>query len=249
MQCGTNTVYKCLTCKLAVCNKSGKCSVFAPETVKGWKAGYSVGNCINCNDNLIVKDDETRSFQTASVENPTCGSSCENISARKVSPEGKVATSKRKYLDLSQRVDLLTFRKKNLTFGVRKLAEKFACGKTQVSSILKAEMQIWAEWERNEGRSGKKRGRQQTFACLNDCLRKWYVTCRNSNIPVSGPMLQEEALLIAQRLGEDTVNFSASNGWLDRWKKRYNITQMNVAGEEGDVNEETMTSWAERARE
>ena len=62
-------------------------------------------------------------------------------------------------------------------------------------------------------------------------------------------MLQEEALLIAQRLGEDTVNFSASNGWLDKWKKRYNITQMNVAGEEGDVNEETMTSWAERARE
>ena len=56
-------------------------------------------------------------------------------------------------------------------------------------------------------------------------------------------------LVTAQRLGEDTVNFSASNGWLDRWNKRYSITQMNVAGEEGDVNEETMTSWAERARE
>ena len=87
--------------------------MFAPETVKGWKASYSVGNCINCNDNLIVKDDETRSFQTVSVENTTCGSSCENISARKVSPKGKVATSKRKYLDLSQRVDLLTFRKRS----------------------------------------------------------------------------------------------------------------------------------------
>ena len=33
----------------------------------------------------------------------------------------------------------------------------------------------------------------------------------NSYIPVSGTMLQE-ALLIAQQLGEDTVNFSASNG-------------------------------------
>ena len=87
--------------------------MFAPETVKGWKASYSVGNCINCNDNLIVKDNKKMGFQTVSVENTTCGSSCENISARKVSPKGKVATSKRKYLDLSQRVDLLAFRKRS----------------------------------------------------------------------------------------------------------------------------------------
>ena len=62
-------------------------------------------------------------------------------------------------------------------------------------------------------------------------------------------MLQEEALIIAKQLGEDAANFTASNGWLDRWKKRYNIIHMNVAGEEGDVSEETMTSWDERARE
>ena len=36
---------------------------------------------------------------------------------------------------------------------------------------------------------------------------------------------------------------------MDGWKKRYNIIQMNVAGEEGDVSKETMTSWDERARE
>ena len=252
IQCGTDTAYTCLTCKVAVCNKSGKCSVFAPETVEGWKAGYCVGNCMKCNDNLRLKNDETRrSFEIVSVKNPTCGSNRGDVSARKtetVKPKAK-ATSKRQYLDLSQRVELLAFHKKTPTFGVRKLAEKFGCGKTQVSLILKSEKQILAEWESNEGRPGKKRGRQQNFPHVNDCLWKWYVTCRNSNIPVSGPMLQEEALLIAQKLGEDTVNFAASNGWLDRWKKRYNITQMNVAGEEGDVNEETMTSWAERARE
>lgn len=60
-------------------------------------------------------------------------------------------------------------------------------------------------------------------------------------------MLQEEALIISQRLGEESADFAASNGWLDRWKKRFNITQMNVAG--GDVSEVTLASWDERARE
>ena len=45
---------------------------------------------------------------------------------------------------------------------------------------------------------------------------------------------------------EAIKQFLSKNG---RWKKFNNITQMNVAGEEGDVNEKTMTSWAERARE
>ena len=35
-------------------------------------------------------------------------------------------------------------------------------------------------------------------------------------IPVSGLMLQEEALIISKRLGEDSMGFSASNGWLSK---------------------------------
>ena len=53
IQCGTDTVYKCLTCKESVCNKSEKCSVFASETAEGWKAGSLVANCIKCNESLL----------------------------------------------------------------------------------------------------------------------------------------------------------------------------------------------------
>jgi hypothetical protein len=45
--------------------------------------------------------------------------------------------------------------------------------------------------------------------------------CRNSNIPVSGPMLQEEALIIAERL--EIKSFTASNGRLEKFKKQHNI--------------------------
>ena len=42
-------------------------------------------------------------------------------------------------------------------------------------------------------------------------LWDWYTLCRSSNIPVSGTMLQEEALIIAEKLGVE--GFAASN-WL-----------------------------------
>ena len=75
----------------------------------------------------------------------------------------------------------------------------------------------------------------------------WYTMCRHSNIPVSTPMLQEEAMIIAEKLG--IKEFAASNGWLDRFKRQHNICNMTFAGEAGDVSTETTDSWNERARE
>ena len=76
---------------------------------------------------------------------------------------------------------------------------------------------------------------------------EWYTMCRKSNVPVSGPKIHEEALLIAERL--EIKDFTASNGWLEKFKKKHNICIMTVAGEEGDVRPETLESWSERARE
>ena len=60
-------------------------------------------------------------------------------------------------------------------------------------------------------------------------------------------MLQEEAKLTAERLGDN--EFQGSNGWLEKWKKRFNIKEMRVAGEDGDVNEVTLDSWQEHVKE
>ena len=65
--------------------------------------------------------------------------------------------------------------------------------------------------------------------------------------PVDGTMLQEEALLIAEKLG--ISGFKTSNGWLQRFKQRYNLQKMANAGENWEVSEETLESWNERVRE
>ena len=63
-------------------------------------------------------------------------------------------------------------------------------------------------------------------------------------MPVTGPMLQEEALIIVCSLGIN--DFKASNGWFQRIKYRNNIKQLVVSSESGDVNEDTVTAWQER---
>ena len=67
---------------------------------------------------------------------------------------------------------------------------------------------------------------------------------REALIPVSDSMIQEEALQIALKL--NVTGFTASNGWLEKWKTRHNVKQFSVAGEDGEVNAETLESWAER---
>ena len=54
------------------------------------------------------------------------------------------------------------------------------------------------------------------------------------NIYPDGPLLKEKTKQIASHLGYDDC-FSASNGWLESWKKRHNIKQIVVSGEAGDV--------------
>ena len=51
---------------------------------------------------------------------------------------------------------------------------------------------------------------------------------------MSGKLLQEKALLVSLELGHD--NFTASNGWLESFKNRYNITASCLNGELADVN-------------
>ena len=42
---------------------------------------------------------------------------------------------------------------------------------------------------------------------------------RSENVPISGPMLKEKAIEFAKELSAES--FQASEGWLDKWKKRW----------------------------
>ena len=78
-------------------------------------------------------------------------------------------------------------------------------------------------------------------------LYEWYTLVCSKNIYPGGPQIAEKGRQIAATLGK--AGFTGSNGWLEKWKSRYNIKQFVISGESGDVDGATIDSWKERLPE
>ena len=74
----------------------------------------------------------------------------------------------------------------------------------------------------------------------NELVYEWFIAQRAKNIPVSGPILQTYARKVAQELGDES-EFKASNGWLERFRVRYNIHFRVTSGEGAAVDEDTVS--------
>ena len=158
---------------------------------------------------------------------------------------------KRNYLTLKKKVDVIKTAEKNRGMSIRELGEQFDCGKTQIAKILKSKESILSLYESNASGSrvlaNKTCGRQSEYADINKSLYNWYTLACSKNIFPMGPQLIEKAKQIATCLGKH--EFKGSNGWLEKWKKRYNIKQLQINGESGDVQGPTVDSWKERLPE
>ena len=153
----------------------------------------------------------------------------------------------RKHLTLKEKVEVIRKSDTNPKMTLRELAECFSCGKTQISGILKAKDDILTLYEANRSDTlqlTRKRARKSEFSEVNESLYEWYLLATSKNIYPNGPQLSEKAKEIAVKLKKE--GFSASDGWLDKWKKRYNIKSKSVVGESGDVSSETVAAWKER---
>lgn len=66
---------------------------------------------------------------------------------------------------------------------------------------------------------------------LDNALWLWFNQEKRKGAAISGPILKEKALVLNQKIGIEN-RFSASEGWLSRWKKRHGVYHLNVAGNE-----------------
>ena len=89
----------------------------------------------------------------------------------------------------------------------------------------------------------RKTGKESTFAELETLLFTWYKQALVSNIRIDGTTLREEAKIIAAQLNID--NFSASNGWVSRFKDWHGLVFKKLAGESAEVSVESTDAWLE----
>jgi hypothetical protein len=54
---------------------------------------------------------------------------------------------------------------------------------------------------------------------------------RRKETPISGPIIKEKALVLIRKMGGSNEEYTASEGWLNKWKKQYGIHQMVISGE------------------
>ncbi len=80
---------------------------------------------------------------------------------------------------------------------------------------------------------------------INDTVYEWFVSQCAKKLPISGPILQEFARKVAQQL-DDTSTFKASNGWLERFRNRYNIHFRVISGEGASVDQNIIDDWKQR---
>ena len=165
-------------------------------------------------------------------------------------------SQKRVCLPLKKKIEVIQEAKRRPKVSVRELAEQFVCGKTQIARILKNKEALMSEVESNRSLNTRKRSHSSKFSNKHSWYNKhkhfqhkhsWYTLACSRNIHPGGPQLIEKARQIAEQLG--VANFKGTNGWIEKWKKRYNIKQMNVCVESGDVQGETVSSWMERLPE
>ena len=70
---------------------------------------------------------------------------------------------------------------------------------------------------------------------------KLFKNAHRNNMLDNGNVIKEKALSLAKSI--DLTNFRASNGWIDKWKQRHNVTLQAVSGEENAATPEKTASW------
>ena len=128
-----------------------------------------------------------------------------------------ISTSRFRFT-VAQKVELLDLMKKGVARP--ELCRAYNIPSSTLHHICQAEAQIREVYKQN-GDPNRLSVRKTPYHQLESELSKWIVAVQARNIPINGPIVQERALELAEALGAD--GFTASNGWLARFKKRENL--------------------------
>lgn len=120
------------------------------------------------------------------------------------------------------------------------LAKQFGISRTTLNGIIGSKRKL--EEAIQAGGSVK---RTRIYPSRHDELEQailiWFKQVRSQNLAVSGQLLKEKAMKLAEELAIDT--FHASNGWLEKFAQRHSISFKTVQGEAGAIDMVELGDW------
>ena len=132
----------------------------------------------------------------------------------------------RKTLTLSQKSQLIEDSMKP-GFSQDKAAKEYGISQSAVCKILKNKFNIYCSSAATSNfKKNLTRGKNDA---LEEKLYEWYLQRKTAGLPVSGPLLRSKAEELANSFTcSAPPGFKFSNGWLEGFKKRYDIKFTNI---------------------
>ncbi|KRT86731.1 hypothetical protein AMK59_1505 [Oryctes borbonicus] len=126
--------------------------------------------------------------------------------------------AKRKTLSISEKV--LIIRELENGCSNYTLSKRYELPSSTISTIWRNRQNILDAFENNQVNCKKLRKCNQSD--INEALINWCNLQRTAGLPVNGPMLKKQAEKFARQMGYQ--DYHCRSSWIDRFKKRYNIT-------------------------
>lgn len=142
-------------------------------------------------------------------------------------------------LTLAKKVDAI----REVERGIKKkcdIAKEYGILPNTLSTYLKNKQKIMDSWNLQDG-GARKRIRGGDYPEIDECVIKWIKQSRDSNVPLSGPLIRAKAEEFAGKMKIDS--FKASSGWFFGFKDRNDISFKNVCGESASVDNEMAGEW------
>lgn len=149
------------------------------------------------------------------------------------------AGKKRVSLTIEKKIEIINRHEKGET--QRALSQEYNIGRTTISDIIKRKYKFFKfvsmNVDKEENLKRRRTLRRTVHKELEEKLLAWYNESREQGQHISGPMISAKAQLMHKELGY-TEPFTASNGWLDRFKIRNGIKLCGLreVKTESDVN-------------
>ncbi|XP_015187494.1 PREDICTED: jerky protein homolog-like [Polistes dominula] len=136
---------------------------------------------------------------------------------------------KHKTLDLKDKMDIL----KKLDSGENmcKLAKEYGVGRATIHDLKKKKQKIVDHVKTMESGPGKRKTlRVGDCPMMENALYMWFMQRRSKHTPISGEILKAKAIEFYTKI-TNKDDFRASDGWLDKFKKRFGIRLLTISSE------------------
>lgn len=152
--------------------------------------------------------------------------------------------SKRKHTSVTLQDKLEVLNRLDNGESASKLAVEFGVGNSTITDWKKnrAKIEQFCISTTSKCTESRQTAKTTPLEKLDNALFVWFSQEREKGVPISGPLIKEKALQLNELMNGDK-SFSASTGWLDRFKKRHGIRQLAITGERLSSNEAAATEY------